>query len=248
MPIKPLSYIDKHGYRYSPEVQAKIDAVICAKAIELSQNYQPNPEPMQSIGYEVKPVSEEKKPELRRLEAEDVPDEVKQGFAQGGYVGEQKPLMVRDPEPEPLIAGKFAPRFDIKNFSGTIREIMTFLINTKGIVNTKVHFDEAQEEVVKLRNRLQDAYNSEMKKRLPYVGRLGKKPFFVPDMSLEIWMYGAAAYDLITEQGRRLQDVLNMPWSDITEKAKEQGELFKKKAEQEGDAAYMIKKKSREKE
>jgi hypothetical protein len=215
MPIKP-PYIDRQGYQYSPEVQAKIDAAIHAKAIELSQGYEPKPEPMKSIGYEVTAVSEDEKPEL--------------------------------------IAGKFAPTFDARNYSGTLREILIFRVNQLSLVNDANDFWQAQSEVNTLRNKLQTAYNSAVQKaqmRHGFKARKSPSETMAEPLSAieypEIWTFSAAAYDLITEQGMRLADVVNMSGAKLAQLAIEQGNLFKEKAEKEGDTVYMIAKKSREK-
>lgn len=135
---------------------------------------------------------------------------------------------------------KFDPKFSITNFSGTIREIFVFRINQMGLVNTKEHWDLAQVDVTNLRNKLQAAYGSAIQK-----AKFQKKQSEgVPD----IWMYGAAAYDLITEQGMRLSDVLKMSGNKLTELAAAQGASLRAKAEQDGEGIYLFEKKSREKE
>jgi hypothetical protein len=198
MPIKPLPYIDKHGYQYSPEVQAKIDAAIHAKAIELSQNYQPTPEPMQSISYKVKEET----------------------------VSEENP--------------KFDPHWNITDYAKTLREILIFRINQLAIVNSANDFWQAQSDVTNLRNKLQDAYKSAIQKSQMQKAKQGQT---VP----AIWMFGAAAYDLITEQGVRLSDVLEMSGAKLAQMAAGQGAMLKAKAETDGESVYLFTKKSKEK-
>jgi hypothetical protein len=136
---------------------------------------------------------------------------------------------------------KFEPTFMITNFSGTIREIMVFEINRKSLVNDANDFWEAQRDVNKLRNKLQDAYQSAIQKSQFQKAKKGQG---VPD----IWMFGAVAYDLITEQGQRLDAVLKMSGNKLAELAAQQGEALKAKAAQDGDGVYLFEKKSREKD
>ena len=135
---------------------------------------------------------------------------------------------------------KFSPTFLITDYAKTLREILIFRINQLSIVNSANDFWQAQSDVTLLRNKLQSAYGSAIQK-----AQFQKKETEgVPD----IWMFGAAAYELITEQGMRLSDVLNMSGNKLAQLAAEQGAILKAKAEQDGEGVYLFEKKSREKE
>lgn len=150
---------------------------------------------------------------------------------------------------------KFSPTFNIQLFSAVMREILIFRMNQMAHVNSADHFWQAQQETVKLRSKLETVYKSttqkaQMKhsfktKMLP--SEIITEPFSAIELPPDIWMFGAAAYDLITEQGMRLDAVLNMSGNKLAELAAKQGELFKAKAETDGDSVYLIPKKSREK-
>ena len=87
--------------------------------------------------------------------------------------------------------------FDIRNFSGTLRELLILRINQMGQVNSPKHFWQAQQEITRLRARLERAYRATLQK-----ARLHQKT--PPDL----WMFGLAAYELLSEQGLRLDAVL----------------------------------------
>lgn len=136
---------------------------------------------------------------------------------------------------------KFSPTWDIKGYAKTLREILIFRINQFAIVNSANDFWQAQSDVTSLRNKLQDAYKSAIQKNQMQKSQQGQT---IP----EIWVFGAAAYDLITEQGMRLSDVLEMSGAKLAQLAAEQGAILKAKAETDGESVYLFTKKSREKD
>ena len=107
----------------------------------------------------------------------------------------------------------FAGKFDVRNFGGVIREIMIFRMNQMGRVNTANHFWKAQQESVALRKKLERAYNSELERQ-----RLSKTDS-VNVAVTELWMLGIAAYVLICQEGRRLDDVIKMSGPKLVKKA-----------------------------
>jgi hypothetical protein len=257
--------IDKQGYEYSPETQAEIDAAIRAKTAELVRSGKIQQGHTLSISVGIAPsgdisvesleegdMSEDKKPyhkpELKRLNPEEVKAEFDAaltgnqvlGFASGGLDGEQKTFKVAYPR------DRKTEYWDVRDYTQFFTEIIVFRMNQMSLgANTQEHYWKAQADNVLLRNKLQTAYVSahqKAKMQKPPKGLDTPKP-----SPLEIWMFGAAAYELITEQGMKLEAVLEMSGAKLAELAAEQGELFKKKSEQEGDTVYMIRKKSREK-
>ena len=116
---------------------------------------------------------------------------------------------------------------------------MVFRLNQLGHTVGEKEFWQAQSDVTLLRNKLQSAYVSAMQKAKIQKAKQGQS---VPD----IWMFGAVAYQFITEDGLRLKDVLEMSGAKLARLAQTEGEKFKAKAAAEGDSAYMIDKKSKE--
>jgi hypothetical protein len=174
-----------------------------------------------------------KKPELKRLNPEDVPEEVKAEFE----AAIEQAKEVSAAEPEELIAGKFKPTFDIRVFSTVIRELMIYRLNQMGLVNTQEHFWQAQQDAMTIRTELETAYKSSIQKAQTQKGY----------EFTELWMFGLLAYQRLTEDGLRLKDFFEMPKARMERQAAELGAALKAKAEKEGESVYMIKKKSREK-
>jgi hypothetical protein len=100
----------------------------------------------------------------------------------------------------------YAGKFDARNFGGVMREIMIFRINQMGHVNTSNHFWQAQQDIKQLRAKLERVYNADVQR----VARLSKQRKQSGDGAIELWMLGYAAYVLICEEGRRLDDVRKM--------------------------------------
>ena len=104
----------------------------------------------------------------------------------------------------------FAGKFDARNFSGVMREILIFRMNQMGRVNTANHFWVAQQEIIKLRQKLERAYNGQLQR-----AKISKNTEDV----VELWAYGLAAYVLICHEGRRLDDVCKLSGPKLVKKA-----------------------------
>ena len=134
---------------------------------------------------------------------------------------------------------KFSPTFNITLISSVMREVLIFRMNQMARENTAKHFWRAQSEVTQLRTKLETAYKSSIQK-----AKIAKQQTAITDL----WCYGLVAYDLITEQGMKLSDVLNMSGAKLERMAAEMGTALKAKAQTEGESVYLFEKKSREKE
>jgi hypothetical protein len=132
---------------------------------------------------------------------------------------------------------KFEPTFNIRLISSTLREVMIFLINRQGLINTAEHFWQAQQDVMLLKQELETAYKSGIQK-----AQQQKRT----DVT-ELWMFGLLAYQRLTEDGLSLKAFLEMPYARMERQAAELGKALMKRAEAEGELVYLFEKKSRDK-
>lgn len=110
----------------------------------------------------------------------------------------------------------FAGKFDARNFGGVMRELIFFRTNQLGDKETAKDLWQAQREVVVLRAKLERVYNGQFQRAKAKSGST--------EFQIELWMLGLAAYVLITEEGRRLDDVRNMSGPKLVKKAVELAE------------------------
>jgi len=105
----------------------------------------------------------------------------------------------------------FSGKFDSRNFGGVMREILIFRINQFKVnnINTPKDFWRAQQEIVKLRVKLERVYKGQLQRAKS------------EDESIELWMIGLAAYMLICEEGKRMDDVREMSGPKLVKKARE---------------------------
>lgn len=133
---------------------------------------------------------------------------------------------------EPLFTGFEAVKiyFDMRNFSGVMRELLIHRVNatSKGKDYSTV-FWAAQNDIANLRKRLEAAYKSELQKT-----RKGQP-------IAEIWMYGLAAYHLLTDKKQRFDDVMSMSLSKLARLAGELGQPIVDRVTAEGtEVAYYF--------
>lgn len=106
----------------------------------------------------------------------------------------------------------FAGKFDVRNFSGVMREIKIFRMNQMrnfgrdGEVNTAKDYWASDAEVIKLGGKLRRVYNAQFQK--------GKK-----GDPVELWMLGLAAYVLICQESQRIDSVCKMSGPKLVKKA-----------------------------
>ncbi|MEO1290440.1 MAG: hypothetical protein AAFV93_22060 [Chloroflexota bacterium] len=103
-------------------------------------------------------------------------------------------------------------KFDIRNFAQTMREITFYRTRQINRPTDANSFWEAQQEVTKLRSKLERAFNSGVQK-----AKTAKTD------PAELWMFGLAAYKLIAIDGTSIADVIKMSGAKLIAKAQELG-------------------------
>lgn len=108
----------------------------------------------------------------------------------------------------------YSGKFDSRNFGGVMREIWFYRVNEMrefkpDEINTEKHFWRAQREITELRAKLERVYKGQLQRAKSI------------DESIELWMIGFAAYMLICEEGRRLDEVKGMSGPKLVKKARE---------------------------
>lgn len=120
--------------------------------------------------------------------------------------------------------------FDIRNFAQTMREITFYRTRELNRPDDSNTFFQAQRDVVKLRQKLERAFNSAVQKAT-------RKKTEPP----ELWMFGLVAYRLIVEDGQSIDDVVKLSGNKLADKASELSLPIEETGE---DSAYMFEKKN----